>query len=129
MIREINGIIKALQITQALDSQDEVDRESVFLMGLKDANVSSNAGGGTTNTSQFESPSHLPNIGRENLTSRKSTKRMNFNNLNPNTGLPGHQVISLDKNCLTCSSGGIPFAMNAFKIACLQYTPSIVKFE
>jgi len=54
---------------------------------------------------------------------------MNFNNLNPNTGLPGHQVISLDKNCLTCSSGGIPFAMNAFKIACLQYTPSVVRFE
>ena len=49
---------------------------------------------------------------------------MNFNNVNPATGLPGHQVLSLDKNCLTCSSGGIPFAMSAFKIACLSYTPS-----
>jgi|LauGreDrversion4_2_1035121.scaffolds.fasta_scaffold150967_1 hypothetical protein len=95
-------------------------------MGLKDANVASNAGGGT-NT--FESPTRLPGVGRDNLSSRKSTTRMNFNNVNPNTGLPGHQVISLDKNCLTCSSGGIPFAMNAFKIACLQYTPSVVKFE
>lgn len=59
----------------------------------------------------------------------KSTTRMNFNNVNPATGLPGHQVLSLDKNCLTCSSGGIPFAMSAFKIACLSYTPSVVQYE
>jgi hypothetical protein len=54
---------------------------------------------------------------------------MNYNNVNPATGLPGHQVLSLDKNCLTCSSGGIPFAMSAFKIACLSYTPSVIKYE
>ena len=129
MIREIKAIIKTLQINQALDSQDEVDRESVFLMGLKDANIASNAGGGI-GINTIDSPSYLhQSVGRDNLSSRKSTTRMNFNNLNPNTGLPGHQVISLDKNCLTCSSGGIPFAMNAFKIACLQYTPSVVRFE
>lgn len=101
---------------------------SIFLMGLKDANLASNAGG----ESAFpDSPSKLPQLtSRDNLHSRKSsTSRMNFNNVNPSTGLPGHQVVSLDKNCLTCGSGAIPFAMNAFKIACLQYTPSVVPFE
>jgi hypothetical protein len=63
-------------------------------MGLKDANVASNAGGGSgtaANTAnQFESPPRLPTIGRGDLSSRKSTARMNFNNVNPGTGLPGH---------------------------------------
>lgn len=61
MIREIKAIIKTLQINQALDSQDEVDRESVFLMGLKDANLASNAGGsiGLNTSTSFDSPSHL----------------------------------------------------------------------
>jgi hypothetical protein len=57
-------------------------------MGLKDANVASNAGG---MTNSFESPTRLGPIGgRGDLSSRKSTTRMNFNNLNPGTGLPGH---------------------------------------
>ena len=57
MIREIKAIIKALQINHALDAQDEFDRESVFLMGLKDANLASNAGGGVLPTaSSFDSP-------------------------------------------------------------------------
>ena len=39
------------------------------------------------------------------------------------------QVLSLDKNCLTCSQGGIPLALSAFKIACLTYMPSSVTYE
>jgi hypothetical protein len=58
LIREVNAIIKSLQINQALDAQDEIDREykfyvniyrDVFLMGLKDSNLASNAGGDSLN--------------------------------------------------------------------------------
>lgn len=38
--KETNCIIKALKIQQALDVQDEIDRESVFLMGIKDSQTS-----------------------------------------------------------------------------------------
>jgi hypothetical protein len=73
-----------------------------------------------------ESPTRLPAVG--------DSTRKSMGNLSPSqspnrTGIPGHQVLSLDKNCLTCSNGGVPFAMNAFKIACLSYQPSVVQFE
>ena len=39
-------------------------------------------------------------------------------------------VISLDKNCLNCSTGTQNEAvMKAYKMACLQYEPSPVEFE
>ena len=39
-------------------------------------------------------------------------------------------MISLDKNCLTCSTGNQNEAvMRAYKMACLQYEPSPVEFE
>ena len=38
--RETNCLIKALKIQQALDMQDEIDRESIFLMGIKESNAS-----------------------------------------------------------------------------------------
>lgn len=42
--REMNAVIKTLKIQQALDAQDEVDRESIFLMGMKGSNTSIMAG-------------------------------------------------------------------------------------
>lgn len=37
--RETNCLIKALKIQQALDMQDEIDRDSIFLMGIKETNT------------------------------------------------------------------------------------------
>ena len=41
----MGAVIKTLQLQHALDYQDDIDRESIFLMGMKDTS----GGGGMNN--------------------------------------------------------------------------------
>lgn len=49
--KEVGAIIKVLQMQNALDHQDDVDRESIFLMGMRDAHIDG-----------AENPNHFPQI-------------------------------------------------------------------
>jgi len=52
LYKQVGAIIKVLQIQNALDIQDDVDRQSVFLMGMKEPNLETGE----------HSPTRLPSI-------------------------------------------------------------------
>ncbi|CDW80343.1 UNKNOWN [Stylonychia lemnae] len=132
----IQAIIKCLKIQQSLDLQDDLDKEqeyldiyklmilrSIFLMGCRDVDPEKKQ--------MIQDPSinlsqKLPLISSSNAASQKKLNKFSFHS-QPNS--PKQQVVSLDKNCLTCSQGGIPMALSAFKIACITYMPSLVNYE
>jgi hypothetical protein len=79
-------MIEYSAVANALQIQDEIDRESISLMGYKEA---------------------------------KLTKGLHR--------LP-RPVISIEKQCFSCTNQS-SIVLNAFKIACLAYTPSQVTFQ
>eukprot|EP00347_Sterkiella_histriomuscorum_P002697 403367156 len=131
VLKIISALIKTMKMQQALDLQDDIDRESIFLMGCKDIDQSQKA---IVLDQSLTLGQKLPHIQSNSYSSKKMSKfglstqpnspQASSSMLNNN-----QQVMSLDKNCLTCSQGGIPMALSAFKIACITYMPSQVAFE
>ncbi|CAG9322257.1 unnamed protein product [Blepharisma stoltei] len=85
----IDLLVEFAKINIALVGQDEIDKESMSLMGIRDSPVKT---------------SHR---------SSSVTKRM---------------PVELDKVCLSCS-GHANLIANAFKMACISYSPSLVPFR
>jgi hypothetical protein len=83
--KKLEKVVEYCYLENTLQTQDEVDRESIVLMGYKDSKTFQNH--------------------------KKLVK----------------PVISIDKQCLSCT-GQSSLVLNAFKIACLAYTPSPVFF-
>ena len=79
--RTVTLLIEFARIVSVLMQQDEIDRESIALFGVKDLK-----------NSKFKSP------------------------------------VMIDKQCITCS-GQPNFITNAFKLACLAYSPTSVMFK
>lgn len=79
--RTVTLLIEFSKIVTVLMQQDEVDRESIALFGVKDMK-----------NSKFKSP------------------------------------VMIDKQCISCS-GQPNFITNAFKLACLAYSPTLVMFK
>lgn len=92
-------IMKLLRIQYALSHQDELDKQDIFLAGSKEA----------------KNPLDLE-VSIDQSFMQMSKK----------------PVLSLDKKCLLCAGTGskeIPALLKHFKIACLSYNPSQVKYE
>lgn len=80
--KTVTLLIEFSKIVHALMQQDEVDRESIALFGVKDSKLS----------------------------------------------LKGKTPVMIDKQCITCS-GQPNFITNAFKLACLAYSPTSILFK
>jgi hypothetical protein len=104
------AIFKIMKLDHSLLAQDEVDKNSVFLMGANARTDSKPA----DQTDQARASTRVP----------IETSLDRNNQFKPNT------VIALNKNCLTHSEANHnDVIIKAFKMACLNYTPSSVEFE
>jgi hypothetical protein len=104
------AIFKIMKLDHSLLAQDEVDKNSVFLMGANARTDSKPA----DQTDQARASTRVP----------IETSLDRDNQFKPNT------VIALNKNCLTHSEANHnDVIIKAFKMACLNYAPSSVEFE
>jgi len=106
----LNVILEGERVQNALEFQDTLDRKRIALMGMKDDEtqlVRSNQ-----LTPQVPRPEHRHPVEGVQTSPRKK----------------GAPVINVDTRCLSCS-GQAPTVMTAFKMACLQYTPSTILYH
>jgi len=94
----VNYLVQTAQINHAMETQDEIDREKLALMGYKEENESA---------------------------AQTLSKTMNKSTSKSNIGDGTNPYVTLDKQCLTCS-GQSSVVLKAFKIACLTYKPNLV---
>merc|ERR1719377_335652 len=75
-------------------------------------------------------PAHSDNVSTvaANANSPGKKKAQHPVNGTPRKTKAKAQILSVDKRCLSCS-GQAPTILSAFKMACLQYNPSPVKFH
>lgn len=128
-----------MNIDQAMQEQDEVDRKGISLMGVRKEDKINDSietidihsqGGLRQNASLgsmgFGSPTSKVKAG--SYSKRRFTSGLNHSKeYNENTGAE-NASINLNKQCLTCS-GNSAVTLNAFKIAWLAYSPSTVGYR
>merc|ERR1719359_2018834 len=86
----------------AFNLQDTLDREDMYLLGLREE-------------APKESPQQSPS--KPKVQGSKSPRRGKTS-----------KIVRVEERCLSCS-GQAPTVLSAFKMACLQYNPSPVKFQ
>jgi hypothetical protein len=116
----VNSLMEDTLISQALGMQDEWDKDSISLMGLKPSHheaSTSNTSAGLNNinhtsrniqlqshtfTTTLESPNTHPHINFNSSSqfNYQSKENPNFNKPNQKT----NNVVSLDKKCLSCTA-------------------------
>lgn len=110
---EITGTILELQnINNALDSQDEEDRQSISLWGMYDKPNRSKAKDYSRSIEHIRKPN-----------SKEKLKLGKIQNPSGN-----YNVVTVDKNCYSCTNYN-PAVLSAFKMACLSYYPSSINFQ
>lgn len=118
-------ILKSDLMSCSVDLQDTIDRKRIALMGVKDDETL------LSRTTQSE-----PQRPRPECRSKSSGKLQN-GTLRGTAGCVdcGNQreearkpVVRVDNRCLSCS-GQAPLVLTAFKMACLQYSPSPVEHQ
>jgi len=114
----LSMILEGERVQNALELQDSVDRKRIALMGVKDDELSLSRNYGST-----------PQRPRPEARERTSSPRAKTapGATKPKTGKK-ETIMSVDNRCLSCS-GQAPLVMSAFKMACLQYTPSQVEYQ
>lgn len=115
------------RIHVALDLQDDNDRKSINLIGVNgvtpstDQNLPSCLPSSRQNTSRPATQNRTRPLTQQSLLRRRSAET------SP-TSFPKRPVVHLDKTCQGCS-GNNGFVVSAFKMACLAYEPTPVKFR
>merc|ERR1712137_1015028 len=105
----------------SLELQDAVDRKRIALMGAKEDETV------FTRSHQMEPQKPRPEHRSKSLPTVPSNfKRRNAPSTAPIARNPQEPVVRIDNRCLSCS-GQAPLVLSAFKMACLQYTPSPVE--
>lgn len=139
------AILESMNIDQAIQEQDEVDKKGISLMGVKQEDrkndilpdYDSKSRERTSQKVLKPNASVGSNLGSPNTSikakinaytkRRFTTMKNNQKGMNEETGAQNAQV-KLHKQCLTCS-GNAAVVLNAFKIACLAYSPSTVGYR
>ena len=105
-------MLELTNINNALDSQDEEDRQSISLWGMHDKY------NGAKTKQYGKSIDHI----------RKSNtkEKLKLSKIRNQSG--EYNVITIDKNCLSWTNSN-PAILSAFKMACLAYYPSNIIFE
>lgn len=112
----------------SLERQDSVDRARIALLGVKDTDAA------LSRTYQQEPQRARPECrgkAQVGYPAKDSTPRGGgLANTSSSAGGKSQQapVVRVDNRCLSCS-GQAPLVLSAFKIACLQYTPSPVEHD
>merc|ERR1719191_1160453 len=110
----LSMLLEGERVQNALELQDAVDRKRIALMGVKDDETS------LVRTCQTSPQRPRPEVRAKSAPgSAKSTGKQQVAQNQP--------VVKVDTRCLSCS-GQAPLVMAAFKMACLQYTPSKVDY-
>jgi hypothetical protein len=118
----LSMILEGERVQNALELQDSVDRKRIALMGVKDDELSLSRGYGTDK--QRPRPEARDKAGAQ-ATPRATTAP---GGPKQKMGKQNQPIVSVDTRCLSCS-GQAPLVMAAFKMACLQYTPSKVEYQ
>lgn len=117
------AIFKIMKLDYSLMTQDEVDRKSVYLMGLQEPKKSQQQSVSQA-TAASSIHSEIGSKARASTTVPIETSVDGENRAKP------VNVISLNRNCLTHSDAlHNETVLKAFKMACLNYEPSTVEFE
>merc|ERR1719265_736237 len=119
----LSMILEGERVQNALELQDSVDRKRIALMGVKDDDLSLSRNYGTS--PQRPRPEARQQGGAAEKTPRATTAP---GGAKPKAGKQNQPIVSVDTRCLSCS-GQAPLVMSAFKMACLQYTPSKVEHQ
>ncbi|CDW76690.1 UNKNOWN [Stylonychia lemnae] len=121
MMETIRMIFQNSRILTSLIKQDEIDKQSIQLLGMK-MNPDSNQ-----NINRQKSKKSVPNVNSQitGISIDNSDELYGGMSQQSALNLPSKSVISIDKNCFSCS-GQQNVVMNAFKMACLQYQPQRV---
>lgn len=112
-IEHIYSVLKIMLDSDAiqykLELQDSIDKKKIMLMGMKDEDKTL----GKSALSEQVKPQKPRGVlrGGPGVFTKKQ-----------------EPVLHVDNRCLSCS-GQSPFILSAFKMACLQYSPSPVEFE
>jgi len=140
-------LVESSLLGAALEAQDDRDRKSIALFGMKPSTGTVEGGGG-------KSPGKLvlPELDSGRHTARGSIAKFqetprrrpsasprdassSHHSYSPGdgSGESWHQpeagpVVTLDKRCLACS-GSQATVLAGFKLACLQYSPSSVEYQ
>lgn len=111
----LSMLLEGERVQNALELQDAVDRKRIALMGVKDDETS------LVRTCQTSPQRPRPEVRAKSAPgSTKTTGKQQVAQNQP--------VVKVDTRCLSCS-GQAPLVMAAFKMACLQYTPSKVDYH
>eukprot|EP00743_Colponemidia_sp_Colp-15_P006944 GILK01007493.1.p1 GENE.GILK01007493.1~~GILK01007493.1.p1 ORF type:complete len:739 (+),score=170.98 GILK01007493.1:319-2217(+) len=145
----VANLVEEAQVRSVLDSQDEEDKKSISLYGYKDTDVANPNQPGSnsmsprppsapatsrpvsamTNRSLNKSISESPFRPQSAAGSFPSTPRGGSNTpQSTHTTHPFDGPVKLERACLSCS-GQSSIVMTAFKMACLQYIPSPVRYR
>lgn len=118
----LNILLEGERVQNALDVQDTIDRKKIALMGCKD-----------DETTLVRSSHLTPQVPRpEHRHKSEDGYAVEPACAGSPAGSPrkakGSPVVKVDTRCLSCS-GQAPTVMTAFKMACLQYTPSQIPYQ
>jgi len=114
----LSMMLEGERVQNALELQDSVDRKRIALMGVKDDDLSLSRNYGST--PQRPRP-EARGVAQERAATAPGGAK-------PKKGKQNQPIVSVDTRCLSCS-GQAPLVMSAFKMACLQYTPSKVDYQ
>jgi len=106
----VGTLVEAERMQCAFNLQDTMDREHMYLLGLREE----------------AAPKEPPPHGVEQSPGSGRTKQHVIGS--PRRAAKKAQIVHVDQRCLSCS-GQSPTVLSAFKMACLQYKPSPVKFQ
>ena len=136
-----SSILESMNIDQAMQDQDEIDKKGMSLMGVKQEEKVNDSvetlelntqGGLRQNASMgnvgFGAQNRNTKSKIHTYSKRRFTSAINHTKeINESTGAENSSV-KLQKRCLSCS-GNSSIVLNAFKIACLAYNPGTVGYR
>jgi len=110
----------------SMERQDSIDRKRIALMGVKDDEAV------LARSCQLEPQRARPECRQKAVTAYPASARGAASSSTARGGDPPGKrqepVVKVDNRCLSCS-GQAPMVLSAFKMACLQYTPSPVEHD
>eukprot|EP00746_Dinoflagellata_sp_MGD_P106778 gnl/MRDRNA2_/MRDRNA2_44727_c0_seq1.p1 gnl/MRDRNA2_/MRDRNA2_44727_c0~~gnl/MRDRNA2_/MRDRNA2_44727_c0_seq1.p1 ORF type:complete len:578 (-),score=134.15 gnl/MRDRNA2_/MRDRNA2_44727_c0_seq1:41-1774(-) len=121
----LSMILEGERVQNALELQDSVDRKRIALMGVKDDELSLSRNYGSSPQRPRPEARSAAQERAADKTPRATTAP---GGAKPKGGKQNQPIVSVDTRCLSCS-GQAPLVMSAFKMACLQYTPSKVEYQ
>ena len=104
--------------------QDELDKKAIFLMGVRQEEAERGYTRGQLRERQQERLHE--NFGDH--PSELTVGQAGASGFNLEFGEPPNRLISLNTNCMSCSDQPTKL-LEAFKMACLSYKPSLVPFH